>query len=251
MNLILMQAGYPPVIIKTQDKANYLAALRQADAGLLEPFTVYIAQNLLHSLEIMLRGARGESIEEPDDLDKRLALLASKLKGAGQKIEIVRSKGVILNLFDASLKPLLTQLLQMYEKFSQFYVKSDLGISLSGVTTFWALGQAKQGLARIRDDLAYSHAEGPSYIELSVIYVELLYQGFNNTNFSPDVRFTFNLTRYTIGPGSWNAHNLWHEKLYSESLTEAEMAAIVQAEAQRHEAFIESQLAALQASQKQ
>ena len=66
MNFILMHFGFPPVIIKTEDKASYLSALAQADAGILEPFVNYIAENLVHSLEIMLKGARGESIEDPE-----------------------------------------------------------------------------------------------------------------------------------------------------------------------------------------
>ncbi|MGB0525482.1 MAG: Fic family protein, partial [Flammeovirgaceae bacterium] len=74
MNFILMKHGYPPVIIKTEDKENYYNALRQADGGNLTAFVTYIAQNLVHSLHIMIKGAKGESIEEPDDLDKELAL---------------------------------------------------------------------------------------------------------------------------------------------------------------------------------
>ena len=64
MNFILMQFGYPPVIIKTEDKENYYAVLRLADADELEPFIEYIAQNLVRSLEIMIKGAKGESIED-------------------------------------------------------------------------------------------------------------------------------------------------------------------------------------------
>src|SRR5215211_4276194 len=87
MNFILMQFGYPPVIIKTEDKENYFAVLRLADADQLEPFVEYMAQNLVRSLEIMIRGAKGESIEEPDDLDKEIALLERKIRTIGQKIE--------------------------------------------------------------------------------------------------------------------------------------------------------------------
>ncbi len=46
MNFILMQFGFPPVIIKTEDKTNYFAALQFADAGNIEAFITYIAQNL-------------------------------------------------------------------------------------------------------------------------------------------------------------------------------------------------------------
>lgn len=72
MNFILMQFGYPSVIIKSDDKGNYFSALQQADNRIIEPFFEYIAQNLVRSLEIMIAGAKGENIEEPDDLDKEL-----------------------------------------------------------------------------------------------------------------------------------------------------------------------------------
>lgn len=80
MNFILMKNGLPPVIIKTQDKQSYFAALRQADAGLLEPFIEYIGANLVHSLELMLKGAKGEDVEEFEDLAKKVKLLKQKVK---------------------------------------------------------------------------------------------------------------------------------------------------------------------------
>ena len=79
MNFILMQFGYPPVIIKTEDKENYYAVLRLADADELEPFIEYIAQNLVRSLEIMIKGAKGESIE---DAVEELSELSEKLQNS-------------------------------------------------------------------------------------------------------------------------------------------------------------------------
>jgi len=60
MNFILMQFGYPPVIIKTEDKENYYRVLTLADADQLEPFVEYIAANLCGSLEEMIAAARGK-----------------------------------------------------------------------------------------------------------------------------------------------------------------------------------------------
>jgi Fic family protein len=85
MNFILMQFHYPPVIVKTEDKANYFAALQLADAGNIEAFVEYIAQNLVRSLEIMIVGANGENIEEDDDIDKEIALLEQRLSHLGNK----------------------------------------------------------------------------------------------------------------------------------------------------------------------
>jgi Fic family protein len=74
MNLILMQAGYPPVVIKTQEKEAYYRAIRQADGGDLNKFVEYVIGELLHSQDLMIRGAKGESIEDDDDLDKEIKL---------------------------------------------------------------------------------------------------------------------------------------------------------------------------------
>lgn len=84
MNLILMQAGFVPVIIRTTAKEEYLLALEAADTGDLEPFISLIGQNLIHALALFLRGAKGEKIDDLADLDKRIALLQKRLETQGQ-----------------------------------------------------------------------------------------------------------------------------------------------------------------------
>lgn len=81
MNLLLMHYHYPPVVIKQQERNAYYYALRQADAGDLSPFIEFIGENLIHSLEIYLRGARGESIEETGDWEKQVTLLKKAAEG--------------------------------------------------------------------------------------------------------------------------------------------------------------------------
>lgn len=84
MNFILMKFGFPPVIIKTEDKSNYFAALQLADAGNIEAFIAYISHNLVHSLEIMIAGANGESIEE-DDVSRKIKELEQKIRDLKNK----------------------------------------------------------------------------------------------------------------------------------------------------------------------
>ncbi len=79
MNYVLLRNNFPPVIIKSADKAKYLRALNLADTGDTEAFVRYIAEQLVWSLELSIKAAKGESIEEPDDLDKELALLQKQL----------------------------------------------------------------------------------------------------------------------------------------------------------------------------
>lgn len=85
MNFILMQFQYPPVIVKTEDKANYFVALQLADAGNIEAFINYIAQNLVHSLKIMIAGANGEDIEDEDEVSNKIKELEQKIRNLKNK----------------------------------------------------------------------------------------------------------------------------------------------------------------------
>jgi hypothetical protein len=55
--------------------------LRQADGGNVEAFVQYVAEQLVASLELYLKGARGESIEELDDVEKAFELFRMELEG--------------------------------------------------------------------------------------------------------------------------------------------------------------------------
>ncbi|MEN9612599.1 MAG: hypothetical protein RLZZ628_3413 [Bacteroidota bacterium] len=79
MNLILMQQRHLPVIVPQKDRNDYYDALAKADVNDFEFFIHYNCELLIHSMEIYLRGARGESIEDPDDLDKEIALLKASM----------------------------------------------------------------------------------------------------------------------------------------------------------------------------
>ena len=126
MNFILIHFGYPPLIIKTEDKLNYFAALRQADAGIIEPFFEYIVSNLIRSLEIMISAAKGESIEEEDDLDKAIALLKAKMiSTSDSKKPFVRSKSMILEFYDNSIVPLWKEFIATCSAFDDFYFRHE------------------------------------------------------------------------------------------------------------------------------
>ena len=70
MNFILMMHDYPPAIISTDDREGYLQSLAYADSGDLDKFIEYIGVQEIASLELVLKAAKGEIIEEEVDLDK-------------------------------------------------------------------------------------------------------------------------------------------------------------------------------------
>ena len=139
-NLILMQAGYVPVIIPLTTKPEYLLALEQADAGELEDFIALIGQELIRSLELYLRGAKGESLDELGDLDKKVSLLQQRLttkKDADEKEKQLHTHTKFrffdnfVNLFLKELLSTLAKLKSLFElttyslTYNEHEIKSD------------------------------------------------------------------------------------------------------------------------------
>ncbi|MEM9832469.1 MAG: Fic family protein [Bacteroidota bacterium] len=239
MNFILMQLGYPPVIIKTQDKENYIAALRQADAGILEPFIEYIAESLVHSLEIMIKGAKGEDIEEPDDLDKEISLLKRKFDSAEQKIDIQKNKEAIVDFYDASFIPLFKKFISTCSKLDEFYLsisyyltENETGYSYGGVDNTKPIQEIRNRInEETRSIRVYYH------------YSNLNLTGFKNSGFISKISADFLFSSFTI---SGESKSITFNKSYGEQLTEKEIDELVRAETKKHKEVIEQKIAELQ-----
>jgi len=78
-NLILMQHGFVPVVIPLEARGDYLLALEKADAGELADFVELMGRELIRSLDLTLAAARGEPLEEPGGLDRRIQRLREEM----------------------------------------------------------------------------------------------------------------------------------------------------------------------------
>lgn len=122
MNLILMRNGFPPVVIKKEDRDNYYALLNQADTGNYWPFIEYIGDYLATSLNLYLRAIEGGDIDEPEDIDKEIALFKLELKNRIPTKENklrVRSK-IIKEEIEPLLKNIIVQTAKFEELFSTY-----------------------------------------------------------------------------------------------------------------------------------
>jgi Fic family protein len=54
MNMIFIKKGYPPAIIKKEDRRQYLVSLSMADEGDLCPFVTFVANSLMNTQEIIV-----------------------------------------------------------------------------------------------------------------------------------------------------------------------------------------------------
>lgn len=124
MNYVLFKNGYPPVVIKSEDKPNYLRALNKADGGDVEAFIEYVAEQLIWSLELSVKGAKGEDIEEQQDWKKKLAVLDRELS-RNKQIEVVKHDELILNLIKNELFPLFASLRTELNYFKEYFLLID------------------------------------------------------------------------------------------------------------------------------
>ncbi len=131
-NYVLLKNNLPQIVIKSADKQNYLFALNQADTGDITAFINYVAKQLVWSLELSIKAAKGENIDELDDLDKELYVLQRELKG-GNVLETIANADVICDVVEENLIPLFILIEQKCEGLKEFFFdtsrKIDVGFT--------------------------------------------------------------------------------------------------------------------------
>jgi Fic family protein len=120
MNYHLMKNNFPPLIIKSEDKKKYLYALNQADVGNTDAFVRYLGEQLLWSLEIAIKAAKGESIQEQGDLDKEIEVWKKEMKSK-QLGTLKRSNRIVMQMFDKGIYSLIKTTLIKIEIFRELF----------------------------------------------------------------------------------------------------------------------------------
>ncbi|MBC8044833.1 MAG: Fic family protein [Rhizobacter sp.] len=220
MNLALMMKGLPPAIIKTDDRNNYYTALQRADGGDLESFVVYIGKQLVRSLELMLKAARGEEIEEPDDVDKQIFLLKAKIKATQATIK--RSPEITSTLLSMSIFPILEKMIKKLSKFDELFVEKSFVLT----TRYY---EARPILFKDRiptPDKYDALASDLSFIELDYTWSEFLHHPDNHFDCSVSFSVQFDDFKYIIN-GMPNSYSKQREKFYYQTIDEKEQNEIV------------------------
>ena len=122
------------IIVRSNDKDKYLSALNKSDiavglipsdganAGLeqIQPFVAYMKGCLLRALEIRIRAAKGESIEEDNDWRKRL-LITHADKINQPECDDATLNDILTNSFKPLLEKIDSELSQFYSIFSHVH----------------------------------------------------------------------------------------------------------------------------------
>lgn len=130
VNYILAKHGYPMIVVKSNDKSNYLTALHQCDVAVgaipsvgahaeleqIKPLVDYLTKCTEQSLSLSIKAAKGKDITEADDWKKKL-----KTKYANKINKPALSDEIKADVLDNEYSPLLeridTELSELYSIF--------------------------------------------------------------------------------------------------------------------------------------
>jgi Fic family protein len=133
-NLLLLSFGYPPAIIKVEEKEAYNRLLAEVQLYGASPdlFNAFMAERIIRSQELVLEVLAGKEIDEVDDLDKRLQLIDAQLASVDPGDEIQRTRGhktnlALLNEWGYSL---MAQAIPVAQKFNRFFLNTQHDIIL-------------------------------------------------------------------------------------------------------------------------
>ena len=134
VNYILYKHGYPMIVVKADDKQNYLMALGKCDINTgvvpsdgahaeleqITPLVNYLEKCLEQALIQGIKAAVGDSIEDEDDLKKRLAILARNAKANRGNLKRKELKFINEIIYDF-LNPLCEETKITLSPFNEFY----------------------------------------------------------------------------------------------------------------------------------
>ncbi|MEZ4850619.1 MAG: hypothetical protein R3B93_18795 [Bacteroidia bacterium] len=179
----------------------------------------------------MIKGAKGENIEEPDDIDKEIALLEQRLKTVSQKVERTKSRESILDIFDNSIAKLFSQYLHKAKLFEKFYINSRFWMGKNNISGVSDKENALKENRRLVNDSVNS-------IKILIDYQAFNQAGFQEFNHISEIIFLFYSTIYRVE----NTAGISIEKLYGEQLNEAEITHLVNSEIKKHKDLIDAKI---------
>lgn len=217
-NLILISFGFPPIIIKVDEKGNYGKYLSdmQSYGGNHDLYYEFMAERLVSSQELVLKAINGENIEEPSDLDKGIELLKKSLEISPN--ELKKSSEVLYELWANSLSYLRSELNSLYARFSELFdTHSTFTTILHGSSS-----TASSDDAQIQAALADKN-------NISTLTALQFYFTFNQMRrhaHNASIRVDVNFTSVSYQIKNYRGNEL--TKLYSQTLTKDEINGFVQ-----------------------
>ena len=230
-NLILIAYGYPPAWIndgvEKERYYQYLADI-QGYGGSPDEFYEVMAEALLRSQRLMLDAVEGRSLDEPTDLDKKLALLKKRL-GISHKAAVGLSyePDIIIDVVNNSITPFAEAWERRLQSFDGLFETRSVSVSskdcahserdpFKAVQVLYAKALSVMLQKGVQIGFIKFQCDFKNLISLNKPI------GINGG----EVAFTFHENRYEIVPLNNRQQAL--NKLYGEQLSEEEINSIVE-----------------------
>ena len=119
MNMILIRHGYTVALIPKEERDEYIGMLERVDKSEdLAEFIAFVAACCRYALSLHLKAARGEDVEEVEDIDKEIILFKQSLKkGVGSTINAQEYR-------DRVLYPFFSYCTEKIEQFSDQFTST-------------------------------------------------------------------------------------------------------------------------------
>ncbi len=217
VNYVLLKNNLPPIVIKSSDKKNYLDALNKADAGNVDAFIEYIAEQLIWSLDIGIKAGKGENIEEPQDWEKKLTLLKGKL-GEDDEVKVKYSMDSVMNIVNKSVIPLIKLWDEKLNQFEVFFNTKTYKLSIAGsVYTYTKLDLLSKDLLTPSDKVYNS-------IKIQTSFSSLRFGKGNDNYNAGEIRIYFHQNSYEIFS---SVSKKTINRLYTKQITQGQIETIV------------------------
>jgi Fic family protein len=221
LNYVLLMFNYPMVIIKSDDKGNYLKSLNEADAGNIHAFVKYIGNCLKQSFFLYIAAHKGEVIESRQDWKKKLTLLKRELETIDELQEKYSPK-TVKKALETKIFPLVERIQNLLLEISNLFLENDVRVWSSTHTT----------PTKLRSDvLNFTRTPSTNYlndISLTFDYLDFKKNGMNAFSVSVQMDVKFEEFRYHI----ILANKMLFGKLYHQEINEIELEEIASVMAQ-------------------
>lgn len=204
VNYILAKHGYPMIVVKSNDKSNYLTALHQCDVAVgaipsvgahaeleqIKPLVDYLTKCTEHSLSLSIKAAKGEDITDSDDWKKKL-----KTKYANKINKPSISDEIKADVLDNEYSPLLgridTELSELYSIFKS--VRWNKLSSKDSMTHINCVTFSIEGILHDLNTSIYIKIEFFQFCYKYDIY-SAMYDVFEKSFFSKELTYSDSLT---------------------------------------------------------
>ncbi len=216
VNYVLMRQGYPPIIVPTERKKDYLTALRLADAGDISELENFIGSCVTRSLELGIKAAKGESLDEPGDVEKEIELFKRSQEHHKDKVK-PKSAEAIQWLYENGLSDFITKLIEKIRIFDDLFVSTSI------------IHEPKKSAAKDDVQAGFQELVSTGFKQRNQFVIRFGFRGYRGEAKSPfnvDTSVEINFTDFEYSISLQGSQML--KKLYSSPLFSDETADLIE-----------------------